>query len=98
MSWNRKHLLDIESLTAAEITTVLDTALAFIEQHLSQHTWFAGDHLTMADFQMSFPVEAALSRSKDAAAYPHLNAYCERMKARPAYQRAVQKGGPVVMS
>ena len=29
MSWNRKHLLDIESLTAAEITTVLDTALAF---------------------------------------------------------------------
>ncbi len=29
MSWNRKHLLDIESLTAHEITTVLDTARAF---------------------------------------------------------------------
>ena len=29
MSWNRKHLLDIESLTADEITTVLDTARAF---------------------------------------------------------------------
>ena len=29
MSWNRKHLLDIESLTADEITTVLDTAKAF---------------------------------------------------------------------
>ena len=29
MSWNRKHLLDIESLTAAEIFTVLDTARAF---------------------------------------------------------------------
>jgi aspartate carbamoyltransferase catalytic subunit len=29
MAWNRKHLLDIESLTAEEITTVLDTALAF---------------------------------------------------------------------
>jgi aspartate carbamoyltransferase catalytic subunit len=29
MSWNRKHLLDIESLTAEEITTVLDTAKAF---------------------------------------------------------------------
>ena len=29
MSWNRKHLLDIESLTAEEITTVLDTARAF---------------------------------------------------------------------
>jgi aspartate carbamoyltransferase catalytic subunit len=29
MSWNRKHLLDIESLTADEIITVLDTARAF---------------------------------------------------------------------
>lgn len=29
MAWNRKHLLDIESLTAEEITTVLDTAKAF---------------------------------------------------------------------
>ena len=29
MSWNRKHLLDIESLTAQEIVTVLDTARAF---------------------------------------------------------------------
>jgi aspartate carbamoyltransferase catalytic subunit len=29
MSWNRKHLLDIQSLTAEEILTVLDTARAF---------------------------------------------------------------------
>ncbi len=29
MSWNRKHLLDIESLSATEITTILDTARAF---------------------------------------------------------------------
>src|ERR1700739_4965646 len=29
MSWNRKHLLDIESLSPEEITTVLDTAKAF---------------------------------------------------------------------
>jgi len=29
MTWNRKHLLDIESLAAEEITTVLDTARAF---------------------------------------------------------------------
>ncbi|HYG25117.1 MAG TPA: aspartate carbamoyltransferase catalytic subunit [Verrucomicrobiae bacterium] len=29
MSWNRKHLLDIESLTAEELNTVLDTAKAF---------------------------------------------------------------------
>jgi aspartate carbamoyltransferase catalytic subunit len=29
MSWRHRHLLDIESLTAEEITTVLDTARAF---------------------------------------------------------------------
>ncbi len=29
MSWHRKHLLDIESLSAEEITTVLDTAREF---------------------------------------------------------------------
>ena len=29
MSWHRKHLLDIESLTAEEILTVLDTARSF---------------------------------------------------------------------
>src|ERR1700733_4835250 len=29
MAWERKHLLDIQSLSAEEILTVLDTALAF---------------------------------------------------------------------
>ncbi len=76
----------------------LSTAFAFIEQHLATHTWFAGDHLTTADFQMSFAVEAAMSRGGDAARYPHMAAYKDRMVARPAYQRALAKGGPVVMS
>lgn len=76
----------------------VNTALDFMEQHLGQHTWFAGEHLTMADFQMSFAVEAALSRASHAAQCPHLQAYVQRMQARPAYQRGIAKGGPVVMS
>ena len=75
----------------------VDTALAFMEQHLSQNTWFAGEHLSMADFQMSFAVEAVLSRANHADKYPHLQAYRQRMEARPAYQRGIAKGGPVVM-
>ena len=75
----------------------VDTALAFIEHHLSQHTWFAGEQLTMADFQMSFAVEALLSRASNAKACPHLLAYQQRIQARPAYQRGIAKGGPVVM-
>jgi glutathione S-transferase len=76
----------------------LEAALAFIEEHLSRHRWFAGDHITMADFQMSFAVEALLSRASDAAACPRLHEYHARMRARPAYQRAEAKGGPTIMA
>jgi glutathione S-transferase len=76
----------------------LATALAFINDHLARHPWFAGDALSIADFQMSFAVEAALSRNANAAQYPKITAYRDRMVARPAYQRAIAKGGPVVMS
>ena len=76
----------------------LATALAFMEDHLAHHAWFAGEALSLADFQMSFPVEAALSRAEGTDRYPHLRAYRDRIRARPAYQRALDKGGPVVMA
>ena len=75
----------------------VQAALAFMEAHLAQHRWFAGEHLTMADFQMSFAVEAALARSGNESAWPHLVAYRQRLRERPAYQRALQKGGPAVI-
>jgi len=52
----------------------------------------------MADFQMSFAVEAALARCGNEAAWPHLEACRQRLRARPAYQRTLQKGGPALMS
>ena len=70
----------------------VQAALAFMENHLAQHRWFAGEHLSLADFQMSFAVEAALARG----AGPHLHAYLQRIQARPAYQQALAKGGPVL--
>lgn len=76
----------------------VNTALAFMEAHLATHAWFAGEELSIADFQMSFPVEAALARGAGPERYPRLLAYKKRMEARPAYQRALAKGGPVVMS
>jgi len=76
----------------------LASSSAFIEQHLSRHTWFAGEHLTLADFQMSFAVSALMSRADDAARCPKMAAYVARMEALPAYQRALAKGGPVIMA
>jgi glutathione S-transferase len=74
----------------------LQTARDFMEAHLAQNVWFAGHSITMADFQMSYAVDALVSRGVDAAQCPHLRAYKARMEARPAYQRALQKGGPVM--
>jgi glutathione S-transferase len=76
----------------------LQAALGFIEEHLSRHRWFAGEEITMADFQMSFAVEAILARATGDVSHPHLAAYLARMRARPAYQRAEAKGGPTIMA
>ena len=75
----------------------LQAATAFIEDHLARYPWFAGEHLTMADFQMSFAVEALLSRATATGGRPRLDAWLARVRARPAYQRAEAKGGPVVI-
>jgi len=67
--------------------------LAHMERELGTSTWFAGDELSGADVMMSFPIEAAASRI-ELAAYPKLAAFLERIHARPAYQRALERGGP----
>ncbi|MDX1344151.1 MAG: glutathione S-transferase [Reinekea sp.] len=68
--------------------------LTFIDQHLAQHSWFAGDALSGADFQMSFPLEAAQARGLIDRRYPNIEGYLRRIHALPAYQRGLEKGGP----
>ena len=47
-----------------------------------------------ADIQMSFPIEGAASRGGLDASRPKLLAFLERIHARPAYKRALERGGP----
>ncbi|MFI5365458.1 MAG: glutathione S-transferase [Candidatus Binatia bacterium] len=68
--------------------------LDFMEAELGKSTWFASDELTAADIQMSFPLEAAAARAGLDATRPKLTAFLERIHARPAYKRALEKGGP----
>ena len=74
----------------------LDRNLAFMDSELSDRGWFAGRSFSAADVMMSFPVEAALSRSgRDATARaPRLAEFLERIRKRPAWQRALERGGP----
>jgi glutathione S-transferase len=66
---------------------------AFLEGELAKREWFAGASFSAADIQMSFPLEAAAARSPLFARLPKLEAFVDRVHARPAYKRAVEKGG-----
>ena len=66
------------------------------EGELSKSEWFAGDTFTAADVQMSFPLEAAASRAGVDSRYPKVQSFLTRIHARPAYARALAKGGPYI--
>jgi glutathione S-transferase len=72
----------------------LKRQLDFMESELERSEWFAGDDFSAADIQMSFPVEAAAQRAGLDASRPKLMAYLKKIHARPAYQRALARGGP----
>ncbi len=76
------------------VTPNLKRNLAYMEGELERSAWFAGEEFTAADVQMSFPIEASAARAGMQAQYPKLGAFLERIHARPAYQKALEKGGP----
>ena len=79
---------------AAMVDPNLKRQLDFMEGELGKSEWFAGDAFSAADIQMSFPVEAAAQRAGLDASRPKLMAYLKRIHARPAYQKALERGGP----
>ena len=70
------------------------THVAFWEAELGRSAWFAGDAFSAADIMMSFPVEAGADRAFDRSAHPRLDAFLKAIHARPAYRRALERGGP----
>jgi glutathione S-transferase len=72
----------------------IERQLAFVESELAQQAWFTGRAFTAADVMMSFPLEAAQSRGLVTAAMPNIAAFLERVHERPAWRRALERGGP----
>lgn len=68
-------------------------AVAHMDAALAATGWFAGDGPTGADVMMSFPAEASIARGGGGAA-ANLAAFVARIHARPAWQRALERGGP----
>ena len=70
----------------------LASHLAFLADHLGKHAWFAGDAFSAADVQMSFPIEGAVARAGGGIS-PRLTEWLAKIQARPAYRKAIEKGG-----
>uniref|UniRef100_D8QI66 glutathione transferase n=1 Tax=Schizophyllum commune (strain H4-8 / FGSC 9210) TaxID=578458 RepID=D8QI66_SCHCM len=63
-----------------------------IDEHLSKNKWFAGgEGPTVADYMMIFPLELL---RQSGSSTPHIDAYIDRAQTRPAYRRALERGGP----
>ena len=77
----------------AFITPQIKNHLDFMEAELGRLGWFAGSELTAADIQMSFPLEAASMRGGLDASRPKLFEFLKTIHARPAYKRALDRGG-----
>jgi glutathione S-transferase len=86
----------VKAITRPVHTTYLDPQLqrhiGFWESTLAAQPWFAGAEFTAADIQMSTPVQMAALRTGIPLG-PSVRGFLERIKARPAFQRALKAGG-----
>jgi glutathione S-transferase len=81
---------------AAPLKPRIDSELAlhlgFVEQALQGRDWLLGEAgFSGADVQMSFVGEAI---GKQRAKFPAIDAWVRRFQQRPAYRRALERGGP----
>ena len=79
------------------VTPELAKTLAYVADAVNDGPWLLGEHFTIADIHLGYLVEL-VGAAGMLAAYPSLAAYLDRLKARPAYAKAIEKGGPVVPS
>jgi len=76
----------------------LELHLDFMETEVARTGWFAGDEFSAADVQMSFPLEGAVARAGLNETRPHLTDFLARIHARPAYRRALERGGEYALA
>ena len=81
-----------DKVEGAFTTPQLNLHMGYINDELGKSPWLAGDELSGADIQMSFPLEAGRTRAKFER-YPNVIAFVDKFQARPAYKRALEKGG-----
>lgn len=86
--WPARRFVD------AQIALHLD----FLERELASGPWFVADAFSAADIMMSFPLEVASVRAGLDATRPNLWNFLTRIHGRPAYQRALKRGGEYALA
>ena len=76
----------------------LQAHFTWIEQALEGKSYFAGETFSAADIQMSYPIQASYARADMLPERPNTKAWLERVQARPAFVRALEKGGEPIMT
>lgn len=74
----------------------IDNHFSFVNKHLEGRDYFAADRFTAADIQMSFVLDAGNNRG-GLDRFPNMVRVRKLQQARPAYQKALEKGGPYKM-
>ncbi|KDE07750.1 hypothetical protein MVLG_02022 [Microbotryum lychnidis-dioicae p1A1 Lamole] len=92
--WIAKPIVSIvaSQLMAIMVNPRLKENFGFVESHLGDKQFFVGDSLTGSDIMMSFPCEG-LAASPLWNSHPNIKKWFEAMEARPAYKRALERGG-----
>ncbi|MFP3249958.1 MAG: glutathione S-transferase, partial [Paraburkholderia sp.] len=81
------------TLEASFVDPQIKLHLGYVNDALTPTGWFVGNEFSAADVQMSFPLEAAAARGGANANIAAIQGFLERIHARPAYQRALERGG-----
>jgi len=77
----------------ARIQSEIERHFGYLDAQLAGSDYFVGNELSAADIQLSFPIQAA-KLLHGLEKFPNLARFLQRVQARPAYRRALERGGP----
>ena len=89
------RLGDAGAPLAPRIDSEIANHIGFVDRALKGREWLIGDSLTAADIQMSFVGEALRTARP---MFPAVDAWVKRFQARPAYRKALERGGPYALA
>ncbi|MFT4653456.1 MAG: glutathione S-transferase [Patiriisocius sp.] len=80
----------VEAVLNAYFGLAIQRNMDFVEKHLQGKQWLVGDGITVADIQMSFPLEA-MQKAGRLSSTPNMAAYVKRFQSEPSYKTAMAK-------